>query len=156
MLPARHPHPADLPPPRSGRAGFSIPYRPEKTDLLPTIANLVGASTAGEIVEGDDLSGLFDAAARPPDRGTAFTKGHPEQYPCASVLSGRWHLIYSHTGRFYELYDVDRDPAEKENLVAKEGAVVGRLRPLLDAYFARFKIRHHSRILRVPIPKDME
>jgi hypothetical protein len=38
---------------------------------------------------------------------------------------------------FYELYDVDRDPQETNNLMATQGAVVEQLRPLVDAYFGQ-------------------
>lgn len=134
----------------------SVRYRFQLSDLLPTTANLLGIPTEGEIVEGDDLSGLLGDRPAPKDRGLAFSKGHPEQYSCAGVLSGPHHLIYTRSGRFYELYDVDRDPGETENLVASGGAVVGRLRPLLDAYYAKFKIRHKSRVLRRPIPERMD
>lgn len=115
-------------------------YRIQLSDLLPTTANLVGLNTAGEPMQGDDLSGLFERPA--PTQGVAFSRGHPAQYHCASVLSDSWHLIYTRSGEFYELYAVDQDPMETTNLVGSHGAIVERLRPLLDAYFVHYQARY--------------
>lgn len=116
-----------------------ISRRIQLSDLLPTVANLVGMTTADEGTEGDDMSGLFAAREPPVARGMAFSRGNVSQYPCASVINESWHLIYTDSGRFYELYDVDKDPAEVNNVVASEASVVERLRPMLDAYFAAGK-----------------
>lgn len=114
-----------------------VSYRAQISDLLPTTFNLIGVPTEGEYIEGDDLSGLFDDQPAESSRGVAFSRGNASQYPCASVMSDQWHLIYTDSGMFYELYDVDQDPEESNNLMATQGAVADRLRPLLDAYFAQ-------------------
>lgn len=101
------------------------------SDLLPTIANLVGLNMTGPEPDGRDLSGLLEPPS-PIGKGWAFSRGHPKQYPCASLLLDRWHLIYTKAGDFHELYDVIADPDETHNLVGSEPGTIAIMRPLLD------------------------
>jgi hypothetical protein len=117
-----------------GLAPRRVAYRIQLSDLLPTIANLVGLNVGSQAPQGDDLSGLLGRRSGRGPRGVAFSAGHPEQYPCASILSQSWHLIYTAHAGVYELYDVDRDPAETHSLISSHSQVFALLRPLLDAY----------------------
>jgi hypothetical protein len=117
-----------------------VPYRIQLSDLLPTVANLVGVSLGTEALDGSDLSGLLGGPRGPEPRGMAFSAGHPKQYACASVVSESWHLIYTARAGLYELYDIDRDPAETRNLISSHPQAFALLRPLLDAYAARVAV----------------
>jgi hypothetical protein len=44
---------------------------------------------------------------------------------------GRHKLVYDHETGEAELYDLERDPGEQENLVETEAAIAGELRELL-------------------------
>jgi arylsulfatase A-like enzyme len=128
--------------------GFHSPrqigYRIQPSDLLPTLANLLGVRLDAEIVEGDDLSGMLDQELPSEDRGMAFSGGLSDQYPCVGVLRDSWHLIYTPVGQFYELYDIHADPTESNNLVATNAPVVEELRKLLDPYYAHYRVQELS------------
>ena len=95
-------------------------------DLAPTLLDLLGAPTAMQPLDGVDLvPALLDAPAelRLHDRAVAL---HEElQW---SVVEWPYQLLVRPADNLIELYDLDRDPAERENLAAKLPDVVTRLR----------------------------
>jgi arylsulfatase A-like enzyme len=113
-------------------------------DLAPTILAAVGARPTA------DMPGvnILDAAAlarRPALFGEIFEHNAIDiRRPAANlqyrwVLAGGWKLILPHAatvpnGRV-ELFRVDRDPDERENLAATEPAKVTELTKLLDGWW---------------------
>ncbi len=103
-------------------------------DFLPTLAALAGvpAKTAGKI-DGLDLSGLV--LGRPDSRRRqefAYYSGNN----LAAFRQGRWKLHMSRKGEKWndpflpvaELYDLETDPGEEQNVAAAHPEVVRRLR----------------------------
>ena len=114
--------------PASARAAVDVPV--ETADLAPTFAALAHATLA----EGDgrSLLPLLDGAAGDPDRA-AYAESYYQNVllgwsPRRAVRTARWKLIDAPRA---ELYDLERDPLEKENRVAERAALAAGLRRAL-------------------------
>ena len=98
-----------------------------QTDVLATVADLVGADlpyTAGE----DSLSFatvLKDASATP-ERVALINHGNGGDFRY-SVTEGSWKLVMPNGNHAIELYDLESDRAESENVAADYPEVVKRL-----------------------------
>lgn len=129
-------------------------YRDDKTiaqgvDLLPTLARIAHARpVAGS--EGIDLSPvlagrpvverplLFWAFGMP---GAAKQPDGPfnprDRAPPLAVRDGKWKLLASADGREVELYDLDTDPGEANNLADRQQRVRDRLLAKLRGWAAQ-------------------
>ena len=101
-------------------------------DVMPTLAAGVGLEVPDE-VQGHDLSVLFtEDGALPSDTVYYAESLLPQiQYgwaPLKSVREGRWKYIEAPTR---ELYDLQADPGETDNLWGREPQVQERLRGVL-------------------------
>lgn len=88
-------------------------------DLMPTIMDLVGVpSMSGVALDGRTL--VPDLDGKPP----AGAKGRPIFAELGTwvsstqwmVVDGRWKMIHRPTEWLFELYDLEKDPAERDNL----------------------------------------
>lgn len=122
-------------------------------DLLPTIAAAVGAKVPNE-VDGENLLPYLRGDTKKMPRESLFwrttdhaalqrmrrqPKGKPPVYiPYLSAMrQGKWKLVvFDDAGkdRRAELYDMDKDPSEKNDLANKEKKVVERMSRELDAW----------------------
>jgi arylsulfatase A-like enzyme len=97
-------------------------------DFYPTLAGIGGAETPSDrIIDGRDIAPLMRAeeGARSPHDAFFYYRLDELQ----AVRSGRWKL-HVLTG---ELYDLEADIGEEEDVAARHGDVVGRLRALAQA-----------------------
>lgn len=89
------------------------------TDILPTILDRLGLSSHG-VSQGRSLLPLLaDAPTPQKDRAVAFLDLNST---ATSVIDGHWKLIQArdeHGEFFPELYDLTRDPVEKNNLAGR-------------------------------------
>jgi arylsulfatase A len=108
------------------------------TDLFPTLLELTGAAS---VPQGDGVS-LGEALRNPAaPAGQRTLYWHFPHYhhlglaPSGAVREGRWKLIEwyersiggAHDGPPYELFDLEADPAESENLAEKNPDIRTRL-----------------------------
>ena len=92
-------------------------------DLLPTVLSMLGIRTLDNL-PGRDLSRLFDADL-PPEGRVRFGEGI--DIPESTIrLDSRWSLLLV-DGEPAGLFDLARDPAEEENLIAARPDVSSKL-----------------------------
>ena len=105
-------------------------------DLLPTLIELCGLKKPQRVkFDGSSLVPLLRAAPTNwPDR-TLFVHSqrieHPEKWRQSAVMTERWRLI---NGK--ELYDMEVDPSQKDNIGDKHSEVVVMLAPRYEDWWA--------------------
>ncbi len=101
-------------------------------DLAPTILDLLGIVPANVPLDGTTLlPALFDApsALRPANRALALHE--QDQW---SVVEWPYQLLVRPADDLVELYDVEKDPAQKQDLAAQQPEVVARLKSRYAAF----------------------
>jgi arylsulfatase A-like enzyme len=105
-------------------------------DVLPTLIDLCGLKKpAGVKFDGDSLVPLLKGEARNwPDRTLLVHSQrieHPQKWRKSAVMTQRWRLI---NGK--ELYDIQADPAQKEDIADANPKVVEKLRQSYERWWA--------------------
>ncbi len=115
-----------------GAAPRTIAQPVSALDALPTIYRALGLPRHGALQGHDDvLDPGYSAAGRP----LFFTiQGMTHE---DGLLSGAWKLIVNHDRRESALFDLDRDPGERVNLVVAEPERLRSLEATLDRFLAR-------------------
>jgi arylsulfatase len=111
-------------------------------DILPTCAELARATAPA--VEGRSLAAALDGG--PIRRSDALYWEHEGN---RAVRDGKWKLVSQHP-RQWELYDIDADRCELNDLAAREPATAARLAGLYDKWAARVGAEDWSRIQKTP------
>jgi arylsulfatase B len=118
-------------------------------DVLPTLAHIAQAKIKRPL-DGHDMSVALLSGKRPAGERTLFVgedyrvaPAYGERGPsdpeslrgrAQSIIVGNWKLVGD------ELYDIDADPYEKNNVAAQHADVVKRLKAQVDAFVAMRKI----------------
>jgi N-acetylgalactosamine-6-sulfatase len=104
-------------------------------DWLPTLCSVVGLELPAEGFDGEDVSSLWRGAARARTR-VLFWKLNNERSELV-IRDGRWKLFapYGKRGEV-QLYDVQGDPRETNNVAADNAELVAALRAKLEAWNA--------------------
>ncbi len=110
-------------------AGTSTDAITAHMDWLPTFAKLGGAKLPAARLDGVDLSGLFLAPATTAAASVRENFHYFRGLNLEAIRSGPWKLHLA-SG---ELYHLERDLAEKENIAAANPDAVARLRALAQA-----------------------
>lgn len=108
------------------------------TDLFPTIKSLVGLTTEGPVDDvSKDLSGLLlkgEFEGRPP---LIFHYPHYHasgQSPASAIVSGKYKLIYWYQQDMHELFDLDEDIGERNNLLQSKPVVADSLKTIMTNF----------------------
>lgn len=97
-------------------------------DIMPTIAAAVGAQMpAGR--DGRNMLPVLTGKAKGPLHEALFWDGAEEK---TAVRSGRWKLV-NNRGKI-ELFDLEQDVSEKNDLAAQKPEIVAQLRQKFDAW----------------------
>jgi arylsulfatase A-like enzyme len=149
-------------------AGARVPQIVELIDVLPTLLDLVGVARPAE-QHGRSLVPYLER----PDQGGRGLPAFSEYGSSTlhTVLQDQWKLVHNPDGfspicipnappNHYpigreELYDLSRDPGEKNNLAAKEPAKVTELAGLIGRRFAGLKNRVHDQKLPDELKKEL-
>jgi arylsulfatase A-like enzyme len=132
-------------------AGVTVASPVMTIDILPTIAELIGATPNGEKLDGHSVVSLIDGNSLPEAEPRAlynYFLGELE-----SVRYGKWKLHLPHDVRTvtragsagfrgdygearidWSLYDLDTDPAESVNLVDRHPEIAEKLRKMAAAF----------------------
>ncbi len=117
-------------------AGTVVREMASTMDLMPTIANLAGASApADRVIDGKDIWPLIASGAKTPHEAFYYYRDERLQ----AVRSGKWKLhTYrpewgADSGHAPLLYDLAADIGEQNDLAAANPGVVRRLEALAEA-----------------------
>ncbi|MBL8792349.1 MAG: arylsulfatase [Planctomycetia bacterium] len=118
-----------------------VSYLSAPIDLLPTLAALCKLKHPGkEPLDGADLSPLLRQDKADLPARTLFVHSqrleHPEKWRKSAVMTQRWRLI---NGK--ELYDIQSDPGQRQDVAAKHAEVVTDLRRQYDDWWVSLSKR---------------
>jgi len=120
-------------------------------DLLPTVLKLTGASLPAKAIDGSDIWPLMSnqSGAKPPHDAFYYYNG----YELQAVRSGKWKLHRPHAyrslavpgengmpGKYetkrteFELYNLEVDVSEQNNVAPQHPEIVEKLKLLMDAF----------------------
>jgi arylsulfatase A-like enzyme/Tfp pilus assembly protein PilF len=119
--------------PKGARAGATVKAPVESADLFPTIARLLGTEPLATL-KGVSVVDFLDNPNPPARRiysETFYPRIHLGWSELRSLIDERHHYIQSPKA---ELYDVVKDPAEKNDIVAAERRVAAAMRSEIASY----------------------
>ncbi|MEM7014639.1 MAG: sulfatase [Verrucomicrobiota bacterium] len=99
-------------------------------DLLPTFAGLAGAEVPKDrVIDGKDVWPVLAGEAKSPHEAFFYHKSTNLQ----AVRSGKWKL-HANQGKPSQLYDLEADIGEKNNVIKDHPDVVKKLSGLMTAF----------------------
>jgi len=112
-------------------------------DILPTLADICNAKLPSDrIIDGKNLFPLFKGVdVSMADRPLFFywTRKYPELYNNVALQKGKYKLVghtdYNSQISDFELFDIEQDPFEQNNIVSKYSATANEMKQELDKYF---------------------
>jgi arylsulfatase A-like enzyme len=141
------------------RAGQRIADPVELVDLAPTVLELLGVEF-GDAFDGKSLAGALkgEPSTDPEDAvylyrsdfGKVVFDGIPVDGALYGVRRGKFKLIEHERGGGHELYDLERDPGERHNLIDAAPEQAAELRGLLQAW----RSKHEEHKPAAPLSED--
>lgn len=126
------------------------------TDLLPTLVDLLGWQTNNSyLFDGSSFAELLrkgeqkDLASRILITDTQRNE-RPVKWKNTSIMQGKWRLVNKH-----ELYDISKDPGQRNNLIADHPDRVNRLVDYYDKWWSRLE-KDIAEDLRIVVGSEVE
>ena len=104
-------------------------------DLMPTILTLAGAKTIPATVEGKNIWNAIKNNDSIPNQ-QIYIRGHLQE----SIIEKPWKLIrtrHKNTPTVFELFNLEKDPEEKENLMQSHPNIATKLQQDLEIQFSK-------------------
>ncbi len=123
------------------RAPGDIAVPAHMQDILPTLIDLCGLKKPQEAeFDGLSLAGLLKGATHPlPDRMLVVQYGQILKKWDSCAIWGRWRLVQGE-----ELYDIQTDPGQMNNVATGHPDVVKRMRDHYEAWWSRLEPTLHD------------
>ncbi|WP_140486107.1 sulfatase-like hydrolase/transferase [Flavobacterium sp. GSA192] len=105
------------------------------TDLMPTILSLAGAKSLPKTIEGKNIWNSIVSNDSIPNQ-SIYIRGHLQE----SITEKPWKLIrtrHKNAPAVFELFNIEKDPEEKENLVLTHSSITDKLKQDLEVEFAK-------------------
>jgi len=112
-------------------------------DIMPTILELVGLLVP-ESAQGHSLVPLFAGTAQPDFNDMVFSESANTHR--VSIRSAKWKYIYDRVKNTAELYDLQSDPAERNNLISHEPQIASEFNDLVMEYMVQAQGGWHLRV----------
>ncbi len=126
-----------------------IPQVTAHIDILPTLLELCGISPVGEVAfDGLSLVPLMRGDESDlPERSIVIQlqPDEPVKWHHTAVLHGRWRLINGE-----ELYDIENDPAQKDNISLANRRRVAAIRQEYDIWWQNMQVGF-SQVIAIPV-----
>lgn len=125
------------------RGGREVKPITAHIDILPTLIDLCGIQAPADIAfDGRSLAPLLKnpEATDWPERTLVVENQRiidPVKWRQNSVMTDRWRLVNNR-----ELYDIDADPGQKNNLIGQHPEVAAKLSSFYDKWWADISRRH--------------
>jgi arylsulfatase len=119
-------------------------------DILPTLASVCGAPLpTGVEIDGRDLLPLLNGNGPEAERSLFFywTRKFPELYNNVALMKGKYKLV-GHTSfdadiDDFQLFDLEKDPYELDNLIGEHQGKAMELKQALDNYLVELTASAH-------------
>ena len=100
--------------------------------MLPTLADLAGVRGIPRNVDGVSIAPTLFGKQQDPDRPLYWESYGDRGGFQQAVRMGRWKGVRQGLDAALELYDLSADPAERKDVAASHGAVVGKMKDFLS------------------------
>lgn len=121
-------------------------------DIMPTLLDLCGLSTQGRDFDGTSLAPLLRGKATNwPDRAIVTDSqrvAHPIKWRKSATMTQQWRLIDG-----AELYDILKDPEQRNDVAGEHPDVVKRLREEYEKWWTRVS-RQFDGTIPIPLPAE--
>ncbi|WP_163407401.1 sulfatase family protein [Flavobacterium ajazii] len=104
-------------------------------DLLPSILSLAGDNNMPQSIEGKNVWSTVSENKTIANK-EIYVRGHLQE----SLINKPWKIIrtrHANTPADYELYNIEKDPQEKNNLVAENKSVAEEMKTALENQFKK-------------------
>ncbi|RYG01921.1 MAG: N-acetylgalactosamine-6-sulfatase [Chitinophagaceae bacterium] len=115
------------------------------TDLAPSFAKLAGISYSGKS-DGEDRSAVLKGRSASRKKPIFWEYGRndisfrypkePNRSPTLAVRDGKWKLLMNRDGSNIELYDIDNDKNEKNNIADLQKTITKKLAGMINDWYA--------------------
>jgi len=127
--------------------GRQINHPVSNIDIAPTVVDILGIKVP-TVWQGKSLLPLFQGGTM--QEKPCFAISHPSYMKAIAIISGAWKLIhYQDNSRTDELFNLNTDPREEENLFLSSQNVAKKLLMYLPnlSYFESVGLRNEDEII---------